>query len=178
MITQATMRRNILLHLDAARDNPLWELGAHWYVREAESLGTRNEIRPSLVVALLSPQLSWKRNKYAAQALMNGNPKPAGVLSRSWYQALNAWASGQHEFGPRARKTHAFAQLLFNPFDPVQVCLDVWALRCVGLPKDFRLTPTLYHYVSQAYRHVAFQAGLRPSQVQAISWCAIRGRAQ
>jgi hypothetical protein len=133
------------------------------------------------VIAALSPQLSWKKNKEYARIILQG--KLDGIKPRSYCLNLNwekAWkiANGDRPLsvlgGPKVR---AFYGNICGKNDR-GVTVDVWAKRVAEpfLADNGKVTTDL-HYVTlaTAYQTVADALGMVPRHLQAVCWIAVRG---
>lgn len=177
-----TLTRNILRFYRQA-DLEQVEAGLAWYDGAqivCERIGERTGHTPTqAVVALahLSPRAPWARNVVALEALLAGEPRPTGVLGRSWEAAGRSLTAEDPlaTFSQQARKTAAFARAILG--DGNSVCVDVWAARVAGA--EARLLDSQWGYVAiaEAYRRAGAIEKVRPRDLQAITWCAIRGRA-
>lgn len=131
----------------------------------------------SVAVALahLSPQLKWRDNVIAVEALLGGGDKPAPVLSRSW-ELAKASLYADHPldtFGRRADKTRSFAHAILGDTNAVPV--DVWMARVAGVdPVEIR-SRSGYFVVSNAFRQAARNIEHPPRDLGAVVWCQIRG---
>ena len=182
MSTSALPARNILRHYRAATQEAI-EAGTHWYeaalaiCRDAAKEHELDLERAVCALAHLSSRLPWTKNVEAFSILVSGQPRPAWVLTRSWQQASAALVAADpwSTFGRRASKTRSFAQAILG--DENAVTVDVWAARVAGVDPNILRLPREYAAVAEAYRRAAKRVGLTPRELQAIVWCAIRGRA-
>lgn len=182
MSTSALPARNILRHYRAATEEAI-DAGTHWYeaalaiCQEAAEEYDLDLERAVCALAHLSSRLPWTKNVEAFSLLVGGQPHPAWVLTRSWRRASAALAAADpwSTFGRRASKTRSFAQAILG--DENAVTVDIWAARVAGVDPEVLRRPREYAAVAAAYRRAAKRVGLSPRQLQAITWCAIRGRA-
>jgi hypothetical protein len=160
--------------------------GVAWYstartfaIRLARKYGVTKQCAAG-VIAALSPQLSWVKNKeYAAVILSAASwdnqtmPKTKCILG-NWRKAWRI-ATGAHPLtvlaGP---KVTAFYRNICGKND-TSVTVDVWAYRVADPIPTVGLTPVQYRKIASAYQAVASALGIVPSQLQAICWIAIRG---
>lgn len=176
--------RNIARVFESATDAEI-EHGLTWYSNARDycaKLASRFALDTdtvATVVSALSPNNSWESNKLDAELVLsawyNGIPVhkirsvqtyPANI--RKAYAILN---SGNLDL-VKAPKTWNFAQCLMGNDG---VCIDRHAF-CLALGKysgnelPMSLTAHRYALVSQAYRNVAANVHIKPSQLQAICW--------
>jgi hypothetical protein len=170
-----------------------------WYARAnlfCKELGIRFETsaaRVAAVLAALSPGTSWDRNKIETRALLEewrGQRTP-GTFPYTTYPAnvkkarRILRASDRPCFldlvKPRPAsgwKIGSFYRNIVDPVDPDPVTIDRHAIAiCLGHPPDEgeqQLTGYRYRCYAAAYRRVAAERGMVPSEVQAITWAAYR----
>jgi hypothetical protein len=133
--------------------------------------------RAAGVIAALSPRTQWAVNLRWAEGLLRaaqaGRRHPPLVGFGS--SRIKAWRIAQGErpldvlSGPKVR---AFYRNLMGDLEHVTV--DVWAMRAAGFRGSLRARE--YDAVASAYREAARILKLRPAELQAIVWVAIRGR--
>lgn len=128
-------------------------------------------------LAHLSPRVSWKQNLVLLDLLLSDAPKPAACLTATWERARGALASIDplDSFGPSARKTRNFALAILG--DRNAIVLDVWAARAAGVEEAVVRRATGYVAVAEAYRRAGRRVGLSGRDIQAVTWCAQRGKA-
>jgi hypothetical protein len=159
--------------------------GIAWYstarklaIRLARKYGVTKQCAAG-VIAALSPQVSWVKNKeYAAvilSAKLMGSPMPATkCILGNWRKAWRI-ATGAHPLtvlsGP---KVTAFYRNICGKND-TSVTVDIWAYRVADPMPTVGLTPVQYRKISSAYQTVAKTLGIVPAHLQAICWIAIRG---
>jgi len=128
------------------------------------------------VMAILSPRCLWRTNVAWTRALVtafvNGDPIPAISTGANRHKAWRELHGERVLSGP---KTTAFARAIAG--DPEVVVIDSWMLRSVGLKPDAKVTPHRQRWISAAYTEAARAVGETPRDMQAIVWCAIRGKA-
>jgi hypothetical protein len=178
------MTRNILRYYRATRPEHI-EAGLVWYPKalaECERHATESRSGATLeqaVAALshLSPRAKWEQNLRALRALLDGRTPPPGTFSRSWDMALAASLSDDplSTFSNRALKTRDFARAILG--DRQAVAIDIWAGRIAGVQESAIRRRPVYNAVADAYRRAAAIEHLAPREMQAITWCHIRGQA-
>ena len=191
-ISLKTAIRNI--EAVAARAQPEdWTSGREWYwgARDrASRMATEFNVPIRLVchiVAALSPGVRWLTNLEAAEQVLLEEPKIKGVYRKNAERAReilttywNERNDGQQPYacyqilsGP---KVTAFAETIFNPdSNHSDVVLDFHAIG-IALGKRFtsKTAPDLRkkerEILDAAYRKVADSYGVRPHQIQAVTW--------
>ncbi len=175
---------NVLRTYDAASADQVAE-GLDWYHNAhaaAASLDPASPRRAAGVIAALSPRMPWPRNlELAARAYADGHA--TGALGRSCRQA-NDILAGAHPFDVlTGTKVRAFYALIDNPDDAWTVCIDRHAIDvAVGqkMPDPIRVATYpmgrsgMYERFARCYRRAADQLGVRPAQVQAVTWVTWR----
>ena len=156
--------------------------GEAWYARArdiARGLAQKYPAYPlhttSLVLAALSPRVSWERNiAYADKLLRDGESATIPVLGRSKANAVAAMGGAESVNGP---KTSAFAHLIEYPDDANGVCVDTHAINIalgyVASEKEVKHYAARVgnSYIAQCYVDVAADLNVLPSTVQAVTWC-------
>lgn len=124
------------------------------------------------IIAALSPRMPWHRNIELAQVCADGNLN-SGALKRSIGNA-NAILSGSNPWDVLGGlKTRAFYVNILDPYDVDFVTVDTHAIKIAGIDRD-SVGKGLYNEIAQAYRDAAKVAGMRPNQMQAITWMTYR----
>ena len=167
------------------------EMNKDWYARarlwcehRARMYGL--EVRTVAgVISALSPRNKWERNLVDADQLLyavfNGYSASWVVSSTFMKNVLKAYDIALYqmpELVGNGLKTQAFIDCIADPSCDA-VVVDVWSHRVVigDLNAKARgLSTHEYEECSQAYRLAGKEDNLRPMQVQAVTWCAARGR--
>lgn len=141
-------------------------LSRDWYVSEEHA---------AAVLSHLSPRVQWDKAIAAAPVILSGQ-RPSGILGdriEACQQALRAVDPLTTFGGP---KTRNFYLNLIGDLDAVTV--DVWAWRIALGEHDVKVESRagVYDAVAHCYRLAAAKRGVRPSTMQAATWCALRGR--
>ena len=87
---------------------------------------------------------------------------------------------GKPELAETGDKTRAFLNCIDNPLCD-DVVVDVWAMRVVlgDIKAKVRgMNTQEYNGYAQAYRCAGREVNLRPMQIQAVTWCAVRNRSK
>lgn len=161
--------------MNAARD---------WYVTAQNiALGFSREFGVTLeiaasVIAATSPRTIWSFNVKHARAILAGEDAPSGSLMANDKRGRDALVLGFDGLG-NGPKVNAFARNITGDLHAVTV--DMWALVAAmgdvyGVPK-YLARRGAYESISHAYRDAADIYGVKPAEMQAIVWVAIRGRA-
>jgi hypothetical protein len=133
------------------------------------------------IVAVLSPQLSWERNKLTAVEFLRRYYSGQSFVGLMAYKAnvdkaLRIVAGECPETvvgGPKV--TSFFNNILGNP-ESVTVDRHALHIALYGVDgaseKSGSITPTqkLYGIVADAYKSVAGEVGLLPSELQSLTW--------
>lgn len=191
-ISLKTAIRNI--EAVAARAQPEdWTSGREWYW-EARDWAGRMAYHYGVhirlvchITAALSPGVRWETNKEAAEQILAGesyikggyrkNAKRAAEILETYYweerDGKQPHDCYQILSGP---KVTAFAETIFNPdSNQSDVVLDFHAIG-IALGKRFtaKTAPDLRkkerEILDAAYRKVAESYGVRPHQIQAVTW--------
>ncbi|MCX2949922.1 hypothetical protein [Lentzea sp. NEAU-D7] len=158
--------------------------GRGWYAtaREiAESLDPEDPARAAAVIAVLSPQLSWRRNVIEAQNAYAGRPiKTLGLNAEKARRILAGENPEDVVSGPKVR---AFWRTIADPSDPRAVVIDRHAIDiAAGRVLGDKVRGVLlsragaYDEVCDVYRRAArilsreFGTDLSPAAVQATTW--------
>lgn len=157
--------------------------GLRWYEgakRECVNLARRNKItlRQAIgIVAALSPRVNWGRNVIAAQSLVRGLPGEGfGANKAKAFKILEGEDPNDVLGGDKVK---SFFSNISRPTTSQDVTIDRWAIRITKGPdswKDNVNTPTAKQYLQlgNEYREAAALVGLRPSELQAITWVTIK----
>lgn len=182
MAEYRNMTRNILRVYRAAEAHHV-EAGLTWYdmaFTECEKRAWRHDwpvINVVCAFATLSPRITYRQNLELLDALVVGQHKPVGCLSRSWLAASRALGSADPlgTFSKEALKTGNFARAILG--DRNAVVVDVWSARAAGVGESMVRSTRGYHAVAEAYRRGARRVNISARDLQAITWCHARGAA-
>src|SRR6478609_970868 len=166
-----------------------WYKEAHFYTLNMASIYSRTQEQVTGVLAAFSPQTDWLINKDFTERYLS-NPK-ARISSRDKHikadniLKLNC-SKAIHDalaFRDKAFKTKAFYMNILYPTKETTVTIDRHAIACCiqhptnthALSDAFgKLTKAQYEFFVEAYKQVAYQKGLLPHQLQAITWTVYR----
>lgn len=197
ILTHQEMIRNIIDVYHSASDA---EKRWNWY-KEANAFAAYlaeaydfSVPAASGIISALSPQNKWERNMrdaeavcgsiamglkvaYVSVATYNANKFKAADIA---YEFRNGTAD---EIAPifKGPKTEAFFRNIADPEDPYTVTVDFHAYSiAVGFRYTSKSLPSMgkgdYNKVANAYRSAAAILGVKPNQVQAVTWVAWRNR--
>lgn len=179
---------NILFVLDMAKTKQ-FEKGLKWY-HNARSFCRYLSIKYDIplesavgIVAVLSPNLSWRINKNAAELIIqdeNNAPILPGY-PKSKAKALRIlWGENPIDV-IGGNKVTAFYHNILKPNDDQYVTLDTWASRIATLDHSLGmdtaqvyLRSLKYDIVANAYKVAATDYGILPLECQAITWITYR----
>lgn len=158
------------------------EAGIAWYPnarREARRIARVSGLtlhRAAGIIAVLSPRRTWSTNIQFAEEAALGNPK--GLFADRAEAIVQGARPLDVLSGPKVR---AFYRNILG--DTEAITVDCWTHRAAaGDPamhadRSSSLLRSRYGKVAQAFRDVAPEFGLLPSQFQAAIWITIRGEA-
>lgn len=192
-----TMRENPLIQLyeqstpEQKRDGAAWYPEAHDFCKRLAKRSGYDLVTVCRAVSALSPQLSWNKNKVAAELVLTGrDTRPSGVLHRSLAKARRI-LRGQtitctrcprasrillQPFCPRhAPKTFNFCLNILDPSAPQWVTIDRHAATA-WYATPMRKTKFDYWDVAAEYLVAADALGVVASTFQATIWIVIRDR--
>ena len=157
--------------------------GLRWYgsaKRECTNLARRNGIKLDQaigIVAALSPRVNWGRNVIAAQNLIRGiNGEGFGANKIKAHKILEGSTPSDILGGEKVR---AFYSNISRPSTSQDVTIDRWAIRVTMGSEHWSSkvntpTPKQYLRMGNEYREAAALVGLKPLELQAITWVTIK----
>lgn len=171
--------------------------GLEWYAAahdEAERLACRGTTiwlgirETAAVIAAVSPGLRWERNVVAAERILSGGTTLYGEdeltgLGVRWYDGVakaRAIIDGRNPaYVLKGNKVRAFWHCIWQPDNGLHVCIDghaysIWTGERIVLADVPTLDDRLYNRISGDYAAVAKHVGIRPCQLQAITWVTHR----
>jgi hypothetical protein len=184
---------NVLWLLEQAdaqsvEDGMAWYSDAHqWAEYKAMQYGVDTEVVAAIISAL-SPRNEWSRNLADTDRLLmcydRGDHSYDLVKSATFRKnVVRAWMVREREdptIVMTSPKTRAFVNNITWP-EGDDVTVDTWAYRiCEGdltLPAKGLKVKT-YDMYAEVYREAAKIVGLRPCELQAITWVEARKRAK
>ena len=171
--------RAILIQYEAA-DESVREVGRGWYpaalsLCERISGGRIPADRVARALAVLSPRAMWRTNVQWTEtitgAYLAGEALPSVSTMSNRHKA---WRELDGEDALSGQKTTAFAKAILGDHDAIVI--DSWILRVMGLKPDAKVTPLRQRWITAAFHEAARITGETPRDLQAIVWCAVRGR--
>jgi len=166
-------------------ENKFWYARARlWCVHRAQMYDV--SVRTiAAVISALSPRNKWERNLVDADQLLyavkNGYSVASVVCSTFMQNVIKAYdivALGKPELAETSDKTRAFLNCIEDPASD-DVVIDVWAMRVLTGDLKWKargLSNGKYQECAKAYRIAGKEVVLRPMEVQAVTWCAVRNR--
>lgn len=161
------------------------EDGLNWYPKayniceEIANFYSRPVEEVANVVAIMSPRNRWRVNiDYAIRiydnAKLRRKPLNLGVAFATPKAHDLIYRGVNRISGP---KVISFRNCILG--SKSDVCVDTWALRVVYNEPEFKKTFKLgtYKAAQSVYRAAAEMLPVTPVQLQAITWCVIRGDA-
>jgi hypothetical protein len=160
--------------------------GLQWYAAAHEEayrirVGLQSLEISAAIIAAVSPGLRWERNIEAAERIIRGEELTG--LGIRWYEGVRKAKrilAGRPPLsvlkGPKVR---AFYDCILDPEHTLSVCIDghaysIWAGQRIKLDDIPPFNDRLYSRISGDYWAVARHVGIRPCQLQAITWCTWR----
>lgn len=152
--------------------------GMSWYVeanRFCRNLSDKYNLpmeNVCAIVSILSPGVSWNRNKIEAEMLIKGKKSGYTTYKANVRKAKRALKEPQPDtlFNKRWRKTWNFYLALLNPENPETVVIDRHAYRTVTGMQYVGLTAKVYDQIADHFRQSAAKLGILPNQLQAVLW--------
>ncbi|QDP52439.1 MAG: hypothetical protein Unbinned96contig1001_56 [Prokaryotic dsDNA virus sp.] len=168
--------------LDMATKHDI-KAGMEWYSEAQQLCATLAKqydvslFQVAQVVSVLSPQKKWETNKLETIALFNevfNGVKPSFkyFASKKMLKECKAIINGTFTIPYNRTKTYSFADNISNK-ESEEVTVDRHALRVAYDDKTAsidKVSVVQYREVREVYKIVANQHGLKPYQVQAITW--------
>src|SRR4051794_11594518 len=154
--------------------------GMNWYAQASGEACRRIPDRPRDVVlgivAALSPQTAWARNIRYAEHLIYKGDCPSTKARKATARDILGGARPVDRLG--GNKVRAFYVCLMNQ-DCDEVCVDGHAYSCwfgerIETSKTPKIGNRLYRVIADDYREAARILGVKPHQVQAVTWLAWR----
>jgi hypothetical protein len=180
-----------ILNVFLAQPTYILTLGLNWYANAQEiiwNLG-RDYGQPAdvicAVIAVLSPGISWEKNIVAAELVLHyvchsapdHQLRTLPCYGHNLRKAIQIVRSGDPRL-VKGRKCQAFADNLKYPDGSYQVTVDRHTVRAwlpVGAPRcAYNLPKKVYESCAYDYTLAATDLGLRPPQVQAVCWLAMK----
>lgn len=188
MTTQTvdTMAEHILFTYRLAssaqkRDGMAWYDTAHDLAVELAKQAGHSVLQAAGVISALSPQTPWDRNQVLARTAYTANGSLSGGTFGVAIAKVKAIYDGADVLKTlNASKTKSFAVVIDNPKDRHVVVIDRHAMS-VALGRQVEKSEVaalnrkgMYERYADAYRKAAAEAGITPSQMQAVTWVVWR----
>lgn len=162
-----------------------WYDDAHnWATEISEKFGVSLEVVVA-VTAALSPANKWERNVREAEEMIrvfSSGGDPATVTSCTYkknkVRAIEALEAGMSILS--GDKTTSFAKNILDPKDPDVVTIDRHAFnmtlgeRAIKTNSGPKVTPKRYRETAAKFIAASEKIGIRPNQLQAITWLVWR----
>ena len=164
---------NLLDHFEQAgtTEGERWYRESRRYARQLAREYGGGVGRAAGVVAALSPQVQWERNKVMARDVM-ATGEAIGQTGANLTKAWRIW-SGERPLqvlgGPKVR---AFYRAMMGDEDAAVI--DTWMLQAIGWPQQ-GLSARQYERCAAALTEAASYTHLTTAQFQAVVWTHIRG---
>lgn len=167
-----TMVLNLLEHYEASGED-----GATWY-RESRAFARwmQREYGTSLgknagIIAALSPQVQWGRNKAMACEVAETG-WTTGQTTSNIHKAVRIWEGERPLSVLGGQKVRAFYRAIMG--DHEAVVLDTWMANALGWPHN-SFSQRQYERCEAALREAASRASVPPANFQAVVWTQVRG---
>lgn len=176
-------KRRILKHYKAATEveqvvGSNWYFEAHEFCRDTAKLFDVPMIKVVGILAALSPNNKWERNKIDLKLFLDTPSVHTKVctFTNQRYKAVDIyWANDLNNQRVvdvlKGIKTSNFFSNILEPWTSKAVTVDMWAFRSCGVEPKAKYIKD----VTQAYLEVSEQLNLKPHQLQAIVWGVVRG---
>lgn len=164
----------LLEHYEASSmDGIAWYRDSRRFARSlARQCGTGLG-KPAGIVAALSPQVQWARNKSMAIEVMETG-WTTGQTTANIHKAVRIWEGERPLSVLGGQKVRAFYRAIMG--DPNAVVLDTWMAQAMGWPHN-SFSERQYERCSRALTRAANRCGVPPANFQAIVWTHVRGGA-
>lgn len=175
--TQKTMIKHIERFYSMATPEEIAD-GRDWYA-DARSFARRMAFKYSAtvpqvaqIIAVLSPRISWEQNKANAEKFLAYGADVKIFATRAQKQKCAEILTGSYAIPETAQKTFSFAENIAELESP-RVTVDRHASKIAI--NDLRggsvsITKKNYLEFESAYKKSAERLGLRPYELQAITW--------
>jgi hypothetical protein len=164
---------NLLDHFEAsdASNGERWYRESRRYARQLAREYGGGVGRAAGVIAALSPQVQWSRNKEMARDVM-ATGTAVGQTGNNLTKAWRIW-NGERPLkvlgGPKVR---AFYRAMMG--DENAAVIDTWMLQAMGWPQR-SLSARQYERCAAALAEAASYTHLTTAQFQAVVWTQVRG---
>jgi len=166
---------------DAQRaDGMAWYAEAHALAVTLARSADHSVLRAAGVISALSPQMDWARNQTLAIRTYAEGGISSGCLGMSVRKADAIYNGADVVETLKAPKTTAFALVIADPTNTHDVVIDRHAMSVAHGRQATESEVTAlgrkgqYEAYATAYRKAAAEAGITPSQMQAVTWTVWR----
>jgi hypothetical protein len=166
-------------------ENKGWYMRAHKWCEQRAQMYNLDVRTVAAVISALSPRNKWERNLVDADqvlyAVFNGYSVAwvkSGTFMQNRLKAYDIAAYNDPSLVGNGMKTKAFINCIADPKCD-DVVVDVWAMRVLTGDLEWKargLSESEYDECAQAYRDAGKEVQLIPSEIQAVTWCAVRNR--
>jgi len=163
---------SLLEHYEASEmDGIAWYAEARSFARSLARQGKTGLAKPAGIIAALSPQCHWNRNKTMAIEVMETG-WTTGQTTANIHKAVRIWEGERPLSVLGGQKVRAFYRAIMGDKDAV--VLDTWMAQAIGWP-HLNFSARQYEMCSRALTRAASRAGVPPANFQAIVWTQVRG---
>jgi hypothetical protein len=185
-ISDEQLRANIIdsyvRSSDACREDGMaWYFKAHTLAVELAHVAGISVERMAAIIAVLSPRSAWGTNVKNATRAAYGELSAMRGLGGSIAKARALLDGAPFEDVVKGEKVNAFWQNIYRPASSRAVTIDAWAAGvCAGRrlsnAEMAGLTTVQRRRLVAAYLDVADRLGIQGHQLEAVTWCELRGR--
>lgn len=155
----------------------VWYDSAHQFCLEIGSRYNCSVDKVAGIVSALSPGCTWEQNKRdainAIHSLVHGTPMKVSTYGQFVEKVFRIWDGEDVALVLNGPKITAFYYNILRPDLCEHVCIDRHAFKIArGIRKGgaTALTAKQMRDTQAAYMQAASELGLRPNQLQAITW--------
>jgi hypothetical protein len=182
--TVTTVTVNRLRKIVDTIDHETWKAGMAWYAKangEARAMANDHGLgtwETAAIIAVLSPRCSWENNLDDARLLLeHGEDNGFFAFESNVVKALWIIEGVDPDSVLGGRKVRSFWQNIADPYGSLDVTLDSWMGRALGVPatgshaeQGYLDRAGVYDAISEGFRQVAEDHGVMPNQLQAAIW--------
>jgi len=182
----ATLTSNTVAQLETLTNrltHAEWVDGMEWY-QLAHGLSHRWAAEHRLpfdyvagIIAALSPRIQWEVNLADAKSILtDGEQASTAAFDPNVVKALWILDGTDPESELGGRKVRSFYRNIADPYASLDVTLDTWMTRVLGMEWKFLQRKGVYDAISAAFRIVADRHCVLPHQLQAALWIGANGK--